>query len=94
MRYSPHLKSDGLPLRCEFLDPVFGDMRPDPHGWARFSVGAGSERLTVDNLGQRGPAMPGREGSGSLQKGSEVPAHRASHDRLTAVSVAIVGGPL
>ena len=36
-----------LPLRGEFLDHVFGDLRPDSDGWARFSVHGAGERLTV-----------------------------------------------
>ena len=36
-----------LPLRGEFLDHVFGDLRSDSDGWARFSVCGADERLTV-----------------------------------------------
>ena len=39
--------ADNLPLRGEFLDHVFGDLRADSEGWARFSVSAAGERLTV-----------------------------------------------
>ncbi len=39
--------ADNLLLRGESLDHVFGDLRTDPDGWARFGVHAGRERLTV-----------------------------------------------
>lgn len=39
--------ADDLPLRGEFLDHVFGDLQADADGWARFSVHAAGERLTV-----------------------------------------------
>lgn len=39
--------ADNLPLRGEFLDHVFGDLRTDSDGWARFSVCDDSGRLTV-----------------------------------------------
>ena len=41
------LGADDLPLRGEFLDHVFGDLQADSDGWARFSVCAAGERLTV-----------------------------------------------
>ena len=37
-----------LLLRGESLDHVFGDLQADPDGWARFSVSAAGERLTVE----------------------------------------------
>lgn len=39
--------ADDLSLRGEFLDHVFGDLRADSDGWARFSVYGAGERLTV-----------------------------------------------
>ena len=40
-------RAEDLPLRGEFLDHVFGDLKADADGWARFSVGGAGERLTV-----------------------------------------------
>ena len=70
-----------LPLRGEFLDHVFGDLKADSDGWARFSVGGAGR---APDGGVRG-RIPSCRGLRTAWRGTAIPLFRADvrhHKRL------------